>query len=46
MPTVLIIVAVSSFLATLVSIASPPRLPLWVPVLLLSVFAMLLVLPK
>jgi hypothetical protein len=45
LPTVIVVLALAAFLVTLGSASSPPRTPLWIAVLLLSIIALLQVLP-
>lgn len=44
--TVSVLVIVSALVTCILSVANPPRIPLWVSVLLVIVFCMLQVLPK
>lgn len=46
MLTAKIVVLLAAFLCALGATSNPPRVPLWVSVLLLCVFGLLLVLPK
>lgn len=43
--TIVLILALAAFLATLASVSTPPRMPLWVAVLLLSIALLLQALP-
>lgn len=44
--TVIAILAVASLICGILNALSPPRCPIWVPVILLSIIALLQVLPK
>lgn len=45
-PPVLILLALLAFLLTILAITNPPKCPLWVPVLLLALIALLERVPR